>query len=68
MPVAYMDVDAMTQSEDTKLPEEESEKTQVWLFTIYVSMILVLNCLNSMILLFRTWPMARFKFPMKEKG
>lgn len=31
MPVAYMDVDAMTQLEDTQLPEEESKKTQVWL-------------------------------------
>lgn len=37
MPVAYMDVDAMTQLEDTQLPEEESKKTQVWLFTLYAS-------------------------------
>lgn len=49
MPVAYMDVDAMTQLEDTKLLEEESKKTQVWLCTIYASvtssvMVLVVNC------------------------
>lgn len=73
MPVAYMDVDAMTQLEDTKLPEEESKKTQVWLFTISASiissvMVLVVNCPNSLIIHFRTSPMARFMFPMKKKG
>lgn len=39
MPVAYMDVDVVAQLEDTKLPEEESKKKQVWLFTIYASII-----------------------------
>lgn len=64
MPVAYMDVDAMTQLEDTQLAEEESKKTQVWLFTLYaiitsVSVIvLVFNFPNSLIILFRMWPMA----------
>lgn len=57
MPVAYMDIDTMTQ--DTKLPEEECKKTQVCLFSLfpsikYLLMVLVLNCANPLIMLFRT--------------
>lgn len=46
MPVAYMDIDALTQLEDTPLPEEDMKKKQVWLFTLCSSiiMVLVFNC------------------------
>lgn len=46
MPVAYMDVDTLTQLEDTPLPEEDMKKTQVWLFTLCsgIIMVLVFNC------------------------
>lgn len=47
MPVAYMDVDAMTQLGDTKLPEDKSKKTQVWLLTIYACIILTVMILSS---------------------
>lgn len=72
MPVAYMDVDGMTQLEETQLPEEESKKTQVWLFTLCASILsfsviaLVFNFANSSITLYRTWPMARFMVLTKE--
>lgn len=72
MPVAYMDVDAMTQLEETQLPEDESKKTQVWLFALYASItylsviVLVFNFANSLIILYRTWPMARFMVLTKE--
>lgn len=71
MPVAYMDVDAMTQLEETQLHEEESRKTQVWLFSLCgsaISFSRIVSLFGSLAILFRTWPTARFTVPMKEKG